>query len=330
MQSLRKILDLTIAMVRPPVMVIILLFLLLPAALHNAIGVWPTTRLIIAALSLTAWYAAGTAINDIDDFEIDKINLKGAPTRPLANDKISLKNLKLFAAISMITALILAALLGVYPLLIFMIGLLLNWQYSRKPLHLSHRGIWAPLLLPLGYVAFPYLFGIFAYNLSFLHQDAIILAACYLSFIGRIILKDFRDVEGDTKFGKRTFLVRHGRHATVIVSAVFWTLGLSLLPFAITSLPVLSLEALSGIGILGCLLLLGKTSKMGPQQHIISAIARLGTAVVITPILYWYASAQNFSTLKTAGLVLGVWSFLAIIAIQQLRERDVTPIAAHY
>ena len=37
-----------------------------------------------------------------------------------------------------------------------------------------------------------------------------LLAGLYVGFIGRILLKDFRDVRGDALFGKRTFLVRHG------------------------------------------------------------------------------------------------------------------------
>lgn len=45
------------------------------------------------------------------------------------------------------------------------------------------------------------------------------VGALYLGFIGRILLKDFRDVRGDALFGKRTFLVRHGRRATCAVSA---------------------------------------------------------------------------------------------------------------
>jgi 4-hydroxybenzoate polyprenyltransferase len=42
---------------------------------------------------------------------------------------------------------------------------------------------------------------------------------------GRILLKDFRDVHGDAMFGKRTFLVRHGRGVTCAVSACCWTAG---------------------------------------------------------------------------------------------------------
>ena len=46
-----------------------------------------------------------------------------------------------------------------------------------------------------------------------------------MSFIGIIILKDFRDVIGDAKFGKRTFLVRHGNKVTCIIAGGASTIG---------------------------------------------------------------------------------------------------------
>ena len=55
--------------------------------------------------------------------------------------------------------------------------------------------------------------------------DLALLAALYVGFVGRIVLKDFRDVVGDRLFGKRTFLVRHGRRTTCVLSAACWVGG---------------------------------------------------------------------------------------------------------
>ena len=87
------------------------------------------------------------------------------------------------------------------------------------------------MLLPLGYVAVPYLLGIFAVRSTITPNDLLLLGGLYAGFIGRIVLKDFRDVRGDALFGKRTFLVRHGRRATCIFSAAFLVLGVGVLPF---------------------------------------------------------------------------------------------------
>ena len=51
------------------------------------------------------------------------------------------------------------------------------------------------------------------------------MAGLYLGFMGRLVLKDFRDVHGDRLYGKRTLLVRHGRTITCTFSAAFWTAG---------------------------------------------------------------------------------------------------------
>lgn len=91
-----------------------------------------------------------------------------------------------------------------------------------RPVRLADRGALAALVLPAGYVAVPYLVGIFAVRGSPRPADLLLLAGLYLGFIGRILVKDFRDVRGDALFGKRTFLVRHGRRRTCQFSACCW------------------------------------------------------------------------------------------------------------
>ena len=70
------------------------------------------------------------------------------------------------------------------------------------------------MLLPLGYVAIPYLVGVLTVQPSVDGRQLALLGGLYVAFIGRIMLKDFRDVRGDELFGKRTFLLRHGHVAT--------------------------------------------------------------------------------------------------------------------
>ena len=86
----------------------------------------------------------------------------------------------------------------------------------------------APLALPACYVAVPYLVGVLSARGHVRVSDLPLLAALYVGFIGRIILKDFRVVRGDALFGKRTFLVRRGRVSTCRVSAALWSAGTAL------------------------------------------------------------------------------------------------------
>jgi 4-hydroxybenzoate polyprenyltransferase len=55
----------------------------------------------------------------------------------------------------------------------------------------------------------------------------------YLLFVARINLKDFRDRDGDAAYGKPTLLLRYGKTATCVVSAV------ALLAADVVLLPVL-------------------------------------------------------------------------------------------
>src|SRR5262249_19338938 len=109
--------------------------------------------------------------------------------------------------------------------------LVLTALYSLRPVRFAERGVVAPMLLPAGYVAVPYLLGILAVRGSIRAVDVLLLGGLYAGFVGRIVLKDFRDVRGDALFGKRTFLVRHGRTPTCVFSAMFLVAGLAVLPF---------------------------------------------------------------------------------------------------
>ena len=69
-------------------------------------------------------------------------------------------------------------------------------------------------MLPLGYVAVPFLIGSFSAGGGVDRHGFVLLTALYLGFMGRLVLKDFRDQYGDALYGKRTMLVRCGRART--------------------------------------------------------------------------------------------------------------------
>ena len=112
-----------------------------------------------------------------------------------------------------------------------------------------------------------------------------LLAGLYVGFIGRILLKDFRDVRGDALFGKRTFLVRHGRRTTCRLSAVLWTAGTA--PDHLDRPLDRHLDAdLRGTGIreYSSLLALLAGSDRGPHRDelIIASTAILGRGLLLT------------------------------------------------
>ena len=124
-----------------------------------------------------------------------------------------------------------------------------------------------------------------------------LLAGLYVAFIGRIALKDFRDVEGDERYGKRTFLVRRGRAETCALSAICWILGSAVI---VTIAPLRSLLVVVFVLYVACALhglrLLARTRSFVSEQVIIGAIANVGRGVCITVLAYFTMASKGWST----------------------------------
>jgi len=167
-------------------------------------------------------------------------------------------------------------------LIVTAVGLALSAAYSVRPVRLADRGAVASIMLPACYVAVPYLIGLLARGHRVTADDLALAGGLYLGFIGRILLKDFRDVRGDALFGKRTFLVRHGRRPTCAVSSVAFVAGSITMVVAVQHLTVLLVSA-EGV-CLACVLAALRALAAGParrEEALISSIAILGRGMVL-------------------------------------------------
>jgi len=172
-------------------------------------------RLFQDLLVVIGFLIFSVAVNDLSDAPIDRQNLPNS-NRPLVTGRADEREMKAVAITAAVVA-VGAAALGGWPLLALAVGgLALSAAYSLRPLRLAGRGAVAALVLPAGYVAMPFLVGLLSVRPVVTIDDALLLTGLYLGFIGRILLKDFRDVRGDALFGKRTFLVRRGRQFAAI------------------------------------------------------------------------------------------------------------------
>ena len=165
------------------------------------------------ALAIAAWYINATALNDLSDFEIDRVNLRGDPDRPLLAGTLAKPQLLRLAVISGFAALALVAPFGWRAETLLFALIVLNAAYSLPPVAVSRRGGLALALLPVGYVGLTMTLGALSAGVAFSWPPVVLIAICYVQFLARISLKDYRDVVGDAKFGKRTFLLRHGSGA---------------------------------------------------------------------------------------------------------------------
>jgi 4-hydroxybenzoate polyprenyltransferase len=215
-------LRLAVLVARPAVVFLLALSGLVGLALAGrATDPFAVARLLVL---VTGFVVYAVSCNDLADLEIDRVNLAGDPRRPLVTGSAVARDVRHLAVGGAVVTASVAATEGWAALLLTLAGLAVATAYSLPPFRLSRRGVVAPLVLPGLFVGLPFALGVLA-GRALRTSDLVLLGGLYVGFIGRIVLKDFRDVVGDRLFGKRTFLVRHGRGVTCTLSGVCWAAG---------------------------------------------------------------------------------------------------------
>ncbi len=308
-----------VMMLRPPVA--LALFSFLGLGMAQAAGHDPSREgltLVAVLVLVAAWFVNATVLNDLADEDIDRVNLADARGRPLVSGDATPAELRTLGRGCGLVALAVGFALDWRVGLVVAAGLALNAAYSVRPVRLSDRGAVASMALPLGYVCVPYLAGTLAVDRAGLdRQGLLLLAGLYVVFIGRILLKDFRDVAGDAEFGKRTFLLRHGRRATCRLSAGCWVAG-SATVFLLV--PARSLLVVVFAGYLAAALyglrLLERADGHASEQVTVAAVARMGLAMVVTLTAHYSLGGSG-----TAVVVLSIAAFFAVVYGTALRDR---------
>lgn len=315
-------------MLRYRTALMIVLFVAIGDALSKTKATYYSPKLLIVIAILACWYIFSTSVNDLADEEIDKINLLGNAERPLVNKQTNRSFLWRLSTATALLCILLSFSLGVWAIATTIAALILSYIYSMPPLRVSYRGILATLLLPIGYVLFPVALAVFIHGPRLQHNDFLIVAALYISFAGRIILKDFRDVKGDTKFGKRTFIVRHGARATCLVSGVAWGIGGLLMAwrfhywllFIIALAPVL-------LCIFYYLKQLAAETKLDRQIKLVGLIGRLGNgaALLVLTALYRDLEPTKHTTYNLLLISLAIFNlYAAYVLYSPLLNKKIT------
>lgn len=308
---MRARLRLALTMCRPPVVLTLALFAVLGmvqgGAAHDELRAAPVL------VAVAAFVVFSIAVNDLADEVVDRANVDVGPARPLAQGLATRRHLRAAAVGAAATVLGAGAAMGWWATVVLGIGLAVSGLYSRQ---LSSRGVLAPLALPALFVAVPYLVGLLAARPAVHAQDLVLLAGLYLGFIGRIVLKDFRDVRGDALFGKRTFLVRHGRRATCGFSAVGWVLGPACLLGVRGVTPALVAVEVSLV-VVALVLLRSLAGDRGARQDewTISALAIVGRAAVLCVVVHLATLDEGWPAPLASSLVV----LLAVAFLGQAR-----------
>jgi len=265
-----KLLRLAGTMLRFRIASLLLPFFLLAPALHGELTTFRWTY-VAGVIALFACYVVATCLNDIFDLEVDRAN---ASDRPLVNGQATRRQLLVIAAVAAVVAVLVAP----FALAPVVLSLLFDVAYSAPPLRISARPHLAAPALGLAYVAVPYAIGLAAADVGPTSFDARVVAALVVLFTGRMLLKDFRDRRGDAAFGKRTFLLVHGKRATIATVLVCVLVGDALLVTVLPSLVLIAVLQTYFAAIAFELSQLYREDSLLP----IARGARMGSAVILT------------------------------------------------
>lgn len=278
-----------------------------------------TIRTLLSLVVLAVWYIHATTVNDYADYEIDKINLSQATDRPLLSDKLSFGQLWFLHFLSGVAALGLSYLYGRSALLLTVFMLVINYAYSLKPVRLSDRGIIAQLVLAFSYVYYPLALGYWSNDGA--RFPWLLSSSIFLAFMARMLLKDFRDLKGDKKHKKLTFLLRHGVKKTVLLSFLCWLFAAVAIGIVIKRPGIYLVLAAAFSQVLILLRVLAYPGNHSEQQAAITFIAKAANALIIMLLAFLLSSHERTLTNVQIELIPTVLG-LVLLAFNWIRYDD--------
>ena len=317
---MRKLPRLYVVMLRYRIAAMVVMFMLLGAAGEGRVVLG--VRYLWAVLVLASSYVSATALNDLVDEPIDRVNHPRDAGRPLVEGTATRSDLWLLHAVAAGLTVLAAIPLGSRGLVLAAVSLAVSHAYSAGPLRLSYRIACAPALLGVAYVVVPYALGVVAAGGPLAHVLARRSVALYLLFLARIVLKDFRDREGDARYGKSTLLLRFGKTPTCGVSLIALLAADAVLaasfaaPLAIIAQPFVAAIAL-------LLARLWRAEDGRAEQVAIGVGARIGNGLLLGALAWLLLAAHGAPPTEavTFEAVLAVL-FLGSSALLALRPQD--------
>ncbi len=255
------------------------------------------SKIMIGFIAVVIGYGSATSFNDLADIEADKINLKGAKDRLLANNKIEKEKLIQVGIFCGLTSIILSSFLGMIPFLAMLLIFLINLFYSFPPLKISYRTNLVPFYLSLGYVVLPFITGYFSFSNHLSAKGVLFILGLYFLFTARISLKDFRDREGDKAVGKQTIILKYGKNAVLKLSVSCFIIGLVLTIYG-SSIKIMMIAGVIISALLSAFFLikLSNSKKLKDELLSIGMAARFGNSIIYLFLGYFiFLNSDNWS-----------------------------------
>jgi geranylgeranylglycerol-phosphate geranylgeranyltransferase len=192
----------------------LLIFSAVVLSAYLASGRWDPILFVLGGFSISSISAAGYVVNDLKDRQLDAIT---KPTRPLVSGAVKPIEAIILTVILYLVGVSLSLPLGINAIITATAISGLTLVYS---LLLKGKGLAGNILVSL------LISSAFIYGWAFTGGTIInVLFPAVLAFLvnlGREILKDSEDLEGDEAFGYRTLPVVLGRKKSAIIAFLFF------------------------------------------------------------------------------------------------------------
>jgi 4-hydroxybenzoate polyprenyltransferase len=195
---------------------------------------FPFLEMFWGAMTLVIVNAASNTLNQVYDYDIDKIN---KPYRPLPRKVVTRDEaLSITWLLYIVTIWRITMLNRVFATLVLII-MLVTIFYSIPPLRFKQRFLLSNISIAFarGLLGFVAAWSIFDHTIHPLEEPtpwAIgLLFGIYL--MGAVTTKDFTDIEGDKKYGMNTLPIILGLRGSIMFSAPFFVIPFVLIPIGI-------------------------------------------------------------------------------------------------
>jgi 4-hydroxybenzoate polyprenyltransferase len=191
---------------------------------------FPFLELLWGAITLVIVNAASNALNQVYDYDIDKVN---KPYRPLPQKIVTKDEALTIALVLYIVTIWRISMLNRAFATIILIIMLITIFYSIPPLRFKQRFLVSNISIAVarGFLGFIAAWTIFGDPMNPTPWAIGLLFAIYL--MGAVTTKDFTDVKGDKKYGMNTLPIVMGMKGSILFSAPFFVIPFVLIPIGI-------------------------------------------------------------------------------------------------
>lgn len=190
----------------------------------------PAPISFLGALCAVILNGASNVNNQYFDLQIDRIN---KPHRPLPSGKISPKKAIVWALTLYSVTIFLSYLVNLRFFIIVLAAVFITFFYSAPPFRFKKYGIIANLSIALPRGVLLIVAGWVSVKSSFTIEPWFIGGIFGLFLLGAATTKDFKDIEGDRKYGINTLPVIYGVINTIKIVSPFFVLPFLLVPLGV-------------------------------------------------------------------------------------------------